>query len=42
MYEIVQDLLQAGKTVITISHDLEAAEKYGSKIITLQKREALK
>ncbi len=42
MYEIVQDLLQASKTVITISHDLEAAEKYGSKIITLQKREALK
>lgn len=42
MYEIVSELNRQGLTVITISHDLEAAKKYASKAITLQKLEALK
>ena len=42
MYEIVSELNKQGLTVITISHDLEAAKKYASRIITLEKMEALK
>ena len=42
MYEIVADLNKNGLTVITISHDLESANKYAGKIITLEKREALR
>ena len=42
MYEIVSELNRQGLTVITISHDLEAAKKYATKAITLQKLEALK
>lgn len=42
MYEIVSELNKNGKTIITISHDSDAAKKYGNKIIFLQKREALK
>lgn len=42
MYQIVSELNKQGLTVITISHDQEAAQKYATQIITLQKREALK
>ncbi len=42
MYEIVADLNKKGLTVITISHDLHAAQKYAGKIISLEKREVLK
>jgi len=37
MYEIISELNKSGLTVITISHDLEAAEKYGSRILKLGK-----
>jgi len=42
MYEILSELNAQGITVITISHDAKAAEKYGNKIISLQKSEVLK
>ncbi|MBO4532908.1 MAG: metal ABC transporter ATP-binding protein [Treponema sp.] len=42
MHEIVYELNKGGLTVITISHDKEAAQKYAGKIITLEKMEALK
>lgn len=42
MYEIVSELNKQGLTVITISHDHEAAKKYATQIITLEKLEALK
>lgn len=42
MYEIIFELNKNGKTILTISHDSDAAKKYGNKIILLQKREALK
>ncbi len=42
MYDIVADLNKKGLTVITISHDLQAAQKYAGKIINLEKREVLK
>jgi len=42
MYEIVSELNKQGLTVITISHDHEAAKKYATQTITLQKLEALK
>ena len=42
MHEIVYELNKSGLTVITISHDQAAAEKYAGKIIRLEKMEALK
>ena len=39
MYEISEDLHKKGMTIITISHDLQAAQKYATKILTLQKRQ---
>jgi zinc transport system ATP-binding protein len=42
MYDIIADLNKKGLTVITISHDLQAAQKYAGKIINLEKREVLK
>ena len=42
MYKIVSELNKQGLTVITISHDHEAAKKYATQTITLQKLEALK
>ena len=42
MYDVVAELNKSGLTVITISHDLESAKKYAGKIITLEKREALR
>ena len=42
MYEIVSELNAQGVTVITISHDAQAAQKYAGKIIRLEKAEALK
>lgn len=42
MHEIVSELNKDGLTVITISHDKAAADKYAGKIITLEKMEALK
>ncbi len=42
MYEIVGELNAQGVTVITISHDAQAAQKYAGKIIRLEKAEALK
>lgn len=42
MHETVYELNKNGLTVITISHDKAAADKYAGKIITLEKREALK
>lgn len=35
MYSIFQELNGNGITIITISHDLEAAQKYGSRILKL-------
>lgn len=37
MYKLLDELNKAGITIITISHDLEAAQKYGSKILKLGK-----
>jgi len=37
MYDIVAELNKSGLTVITISHDLQAAEKYGNRILKLGK-----
>ncbi|MBR1913063.1 MAG: ABC transporter ATP-binding protein [Treponema sp.] len=37
MYSLVKELNDHGMTVITISHDLDAASKYGNKILTLGK-----
>lgn len=37
MYEILKELNSDGLTIITISHDLEAAKKYASKMIKLGK-----
>lgn len=42
MYELVYDMNMEGMTVITISHDLDAAEKYGNKILKLGKSWELK
>lgn len=42
MHEIVYGLNKNGLTVITISHDQAAAERYAGKIIRLEKMEALK
>ncbi len=39
MYSIVKELNENGMTVITISHDLEVASKYGNKILALGKHE---
>ena len=39
MYEISEDLHKNGMTIITISHDLQAAQKYATKILTLQRRQ---
>lgn len=39
MYSLIEDLNKnEGMTIITISHDLEAAQKYGSKILRLGKK----
>ncbi len=38
MYGLVYELNKEGMTVITISHDLEAASKYGSRVLKLGKR----
>ena len=35
MHEILKELNEQGLTIITISHDREAAEKYASKILKL-------
>ena len=37
MYEISEDLHKQGITIITISHDLQAAQKYATKTLVLQK-----
>ncbi|MCR5494115.1 MAG: ABC transporter ATP-binding protein [Treponema sp.] len=37
MYELLYNLNKKGITVITISHDLEAAKKYGTRILKLGK-----
>lgn len=37
MYDILMELNSEGITIITISHDKEAAEKYASKILKLEK-----
>lgn len=37
MYEIVSELNKNGMTILTISHDFEAAQKYGNRIIKLGK-----
>ncbi len=38
MYTLLQELNEKGITIITISHDLDAAQKYGSKILKLGKK----
>lgn len=35
MHQILKELNEQGLTIITISHDREAAEKYGTKILKL-------
>ena len=42
MYEISEDLHKQGMTIITISHDLQAAQKFATKILTLQKKTDVK
>ena len=37
MYTLLEELNKNGITIITISHDLDAAQKYGSKILKLGK-----
>jgi len=37
MYEIIKKLNEEGMTIITISHDLAAASKYGNRILKLGK-----
>ncbi len=37
MYTLLEELNKDGITIITISHDLDAARKYGSKILKLDK-----
>lgn len=37
MYSLIEDLNKKGMTVLTISHDHDAAKKYGSKILKLEK-----
>ena len=37
MYGLLEELNKAGITIITISHDLDAAKKYGSRILKLGK-----
>ena len=39
MYEISEDLHKQGITIITISHDLKAAQKYATKTLVLQKKQ---
>lgn len=36
MYKIVSELNKSGVTILTISHDLQAAKKYGNKILELK------
>lgn len=37
MYKLLEELNKNGMTIITISHDLEAAKKYGNRILKLGK-----
>ena len=37
MHQILKELNSQGLTIITISHDKEAVEKYASKVIKLEK-----
>ncbi len=37
MYQLIQQLNQEGMTIITISHDLDAASQYGNRILKLGK-----
>lgn len=37
MYSLLEELNKSGITIITISHDLDAAKKYGNKILKLGK-----
>ncbi|MGP1587380.1 MAG: metal ABC transporter ATP-binding protein [Treponemataceae bacterium] len=39
MYELFFDLNKNGMTIITISHDIESAKKYGNKVLKLEKME---
>ena len=39
MYEISEDLHKQGITIITISHDLQAAQKYATTTLVLQKKQ---
>ncbi len=42
MYNLIEQLHQEGITVIMISHDLEAANRYATKILTIGKTCVLK
>ena len=41
MYELIKQLNNKGVTIIMITHDVEAAKKYATKILRIQDKEAL-